>query len=71
MTTWYGKSASKQIESLIENKASLQTLLGVSDFNQELKSYNSKLLDYITNNPLLISEAISYLTIPPTPSDSQ
>lgn len=55
MTTWYGKSASKQIESLIENKASLQALLNVNDFPQELKSYNSKLLDYITNNPTLIS----------------
>lgn len=55
MTTWYGKSASKQIESLIENKASLQELFAVPDFTQELKSYNSKLLEYITSNPRLIS----------------
>lgn len=70
MTTWYGKSTSKQIESLLETKPKLYQLLAIPDFNQEIKSYNSKLLDYITNTPTLISEAIVYLTVPPQNNES-
>lgn len=70
MTTWYGKSASKQIEALLESKPKLHQLLAVPEFTQELKSYNPKLLDYLTNNSWLISEAVCYLTVAPQPQDS-
>ena len=70
MTTWYGKSASKQIEALLESKPKLHQLLAMPEFTQELKSYNPKLLDYITNNSWLISEAVCYLTVAPQPQDS-
>lgn len=70
MTSWYGKSASKQIEALLESKPKLHQLLAISEFTQELKSYNSKLLDYITSNSWLISEAVCYLTVAPQPTDS-
>jgi len=33
-TTWYGKSASKQIEALIETKPKLHQLLAIPEFSQ-------------------------------------
>lgn len=70
MASWYGKSASKQIEALLEGKPKLHQLLAVPEFTQELKSYNPKLLDYISSNSWLISEAVCYLTVAPQPNDS-
>ena len=34
MTTWYGKTASKQIETLIESKPKLHQLLAIPEFLQ-------------------------------------
>lgn len=70
MTSWYGKSASKQMDALLEGKPKLHQLLAVPEFTQELKSYNPKLLDYLSNNSWLISEAVCYLTVAPQPQDS-
>jgi hypothetical protein len=67
--TWYGKNT-KQMDTLLESKPQLHHLMAQTDFCQELKAYNTKLLDYITNNPALISEAITYLTVPPLQTDS-
>lgn len=67
--TWYGKTT-KQLDTLLESKPKLSQLLAQNDFYSELKSYNTKLLDYITNNPSLITEAIAYLTQAPLETDS-
>jgi len=37
---------------------------------QELKSYNPKLLDYMTNNPSLIGDAIFFIVNAPAVDDS-
>jgi hypothetical protein len=52
--TWYGKTT-KQLDTLLETKPKLHQLLALNDFYTELKSYNTKLLDYITNTPALIA----------------
>lgn len=70
MTTWYGKTASKQMEQLLETRPKLHQLLLFPDFLQELKSFNSKLLEYITNTSSLIGEAIDYFTLSPSHLDS-
>ena len=59
--TWYGKNT-KQLDTLLESRPTLQQLLAQSDFFQEIKTYNPKLLDYFTTNPSLVAEAITYLT---------
>ena len=59
--TWYGKNT-KQLDQLLDSRPSLQQLLPLGDFFQEIKSYNPKLLDYFSTNPSLIAEAIKYLT---------
>ena len=68
--TWYGKTTSRQMEALLESRPSLAQLLAAPEFLQEIKTYNPKLLDYISNTPTLISEGIRYLTQAPTPQDS-
>jgi hypothetical protein len=69
-TSWYGKTPAKQLEQLIESKPKLLQLLAVPDFVQELKSYNTKLLEYVTNNPSLLGEAIELIITPPSVNDS-
>ena len=72
MTNWYGSTSTKQqIDSLLEKKPKLSELLAVNQFCQQLKSFNSKLLDYMSNNPELIRQAIVYLTVAPSLTDSQ
>lgn len=67
---WYGKPSAKQLEQLLETKPKLLQLFAVPDFLQELKSYNPKLLEYITNTPSLIHEAIQLIIVPPSANDS-
>lgn len=71
MSSWYGKTTSKELDNLIDRKAKLNELLLYPDFITELKSYNTKLLDYITNNPSLIGEMVDFLTIPPRENDTE
>lgn len=55
MTSWYGQNTAKQqVDSLIDKKPKLHELFALPDFLQELKSFNPKLLEYITNTPDLI-----------------
>ena len=46
-TTWYGKSTVKELDALIEKKPKLQELLLNPDFLNELKAFNTKLLDFV------------------------
>lgn len=70
MTTWYGKSAVKELDGLIERKPKLSELLLNGEFLSELKAFNSKLLDYVSSNPALIGEMIELITVPPSYNDS-
>ena len=50
--SWYGNynDASKELDALIDKKPTLQDLLKYNDFVPQLKAFNPKLLDYITNS---------------------
>lgn len=50
--SWYGNynESTKQLDSLIDSKPSLAALLLYPEFIQQLKAFNPKLLDYISNN---------------------
>lgn len=53
--SWYGTTSTKQqLDALIDKKPKLHELFTVGDLVQELKSYNPKLLEYISNTPDLI-----------------
>ena len=49
--SWYGKTTSKELDLLIDKKPKLTELLLYPEFINELKAYNTKLLDYLSNNP--------------------
>lgn len=67
---WYaGMPMQKKLEKLIETNPNLSAILDDQDFMQELKAYNPKLLEYLTNTPELIGQAIEYLTQPPKDAD--
>lgn len=68
---WYaGMPMQKKLEKLIESNPNLSSILDDQDFMQELKAYNPKLLEYLTNTPELIGQAIEFLTQSPKESDS-
>jgi hypothetical protein len=49
---WYGLSdMAKKLDQLIDQNPTLYQLLSFPDFIQQLKAYNPKLLDYLTNTP--------------------
>jgi len=54
---WYGShvDATKKLDQLIDQSPSLQQLLNYPDFIQQLKAYNPKLLDFLTNSPIIIT----------------
>lgn len=70
MASWYGKTSAKELDGLIDKKAKLSELLLYPDFINELKAYNSKLLEYFTNNPNLMAELVEFIAVPPLNSDS-
>lgn len=66
MMAWYaGSPVQKPLEKLLDGGPKLSAILDDSDFMQELKAFNPKLLEYITSTPDLIREAVEYLTVPP------
>ena len=71
MTSWYGKSTTKELDNLIEKKPKLWELLLFPDFISELKAFNTKLLDYISSTHSLMGELIELITIPPSYNDSE
>lgn len=70
MATWYGKTSNRELDGLIDRKCSLRELLLAQEFMNELKAYNTKLLEYFTSNPALLEELIEYLTRAPAQTDS-
>jgi len=68
---WYGNlgDASKKFDQLIDQNPNLQQLLNHPDFIQQLKAYNPKLLDFLTNSNSIILELINYISIPPQEND--
>ena len=70
MSSWYGKTTTKELDALIEKKAKLSELLLFPDFILELKAYNSKLLDYLSNNNSLMDELVQFITVAPNEADS-
>ena len=69
MATWYGKAGNKELDTLIERKSRFRELFQSAEFMNELKAYNTKLLDYFTSNPSLFEDVIEFLTKPPFPND--
>jgi hypothetical protein len=70
--SWYGNynESSKKLDSLLEKLPTLEGLLSFPDFLQQLKAYNPKLLDYISNSNEIIKDIIKYLTETPKENDS-
>ena len=54
---WYGNhvDTSKKLDLIIEQNPTLQQLLNYPDFLQQLKAYNPKLLDFLTNSDQIIA----------------
>jgi hypothetical protein len=54
---WYGShvDASKKLDQIIDQNPTLQQLLNYPDFLQQLKAYNPKLLDFLTNSSHIIA----------------
>ena len=53
--SWYGSysTETKALDSLIDKRPSLGDLLLCPEFLSNLKMFNPKLLDYLTNSPVL------------------
>ncbi len=70
--TWYGNhnEQTKKLEQLIDQNPTLQQLLNYPQFLLQLKAYNPKLLDFLTNSTSIIADLISYICIPPKEDDS-
>lgn len=53
--SWYGNynESTRQLDALIDTKPTFASLLLYPDFIQQLKSFNPKLLDYVTNSPTI------------------
>jgi hypothetical protein len=53
---WYGNhvDASKKLDQLIDQNPSLDQLLSYPDFIAQLKAYNPKLLDFLTNSNTIV-----------------
>lgn len=69
---WYGShvDSTRKLDQLIQQNPSLEQLLNYPEFIQQLKAYNPKLLDYLTNSNTIIADLISYITLPPKENDS-
>lgn len=66
--SWYGNynESAKQLDQLIDTRPSLANLLLYPDFIQQLKTFNTKLLDYISNSATLPIEMVTYLSVAPS-----
>ncbi len=53
---WYGNhvDASKKLDQLIDQNPSLDQLLSYPDFIAQLKAYNPRLLDFLTNSNTIV-----------------
>ena len=69
---WYGNhvDTAKKLDQLIDQNPSLDQLLAFPDFIPQLKAYNPKLLEFLTNSNTIIAELINYISIPPQDNDS-
>jgi hypothetical protein len=69
---WYGNhvDTAKKLDQLIDQNPNLDQLLNFPDFIPQLKAYNPKLLDFLTNSNAIITELINYTSIPPRDNDS-
>jgi hypothetical protein len=69
---WYGNhsDATKKLDQLIDQNPSLDQLLNYPDFLPQLKAYNPKLLDFLTNSQTIVADCISLVAVPPKDNDS-
>jgi hypothetical protein len=70
--SWYGNynESAKKLDELLNTRPSLSLLITFPDFLQHLKSFNPKLLDYMTNSPTIPQEIVIYISVPPVESDT-
>jgi hypothetical protein len=70
--SWYGNfnDATKKLDSLIDQKPTFAQLASSPDFIPQLKAFNPKLLDYLTNSTAIPPEITSYICVAPLESDS-
>lgn len=66
--SWYGNfnDLTRQMDALLDTKPSLAALLLNPDFIPQLKAFNPKLLDYLTNSNSLPAEMVAYISVPPS-----
>ena len=69
---WYGNhvDTAKKLDQLIDQNPNLDQLLAFPDFIMQLKAYNPKLLEFLTNSNAVIADLINYISIPPKDNDS-
>lgn len=70
--SWYGtyNESSRQLDTLLESKPSLASLLMSPDFAHQLKAFNPKLIEYISSSSAIPAEIVTYISVPPNESDS-
>ena len=69
---WYGNhvDAAKKLDQFIDQNPTLDQILIYPDFILQLKAYNPKLLEFLTNSNTLVPDLINYISVPPKENDS-
>jgi hypothetical protein len=66
MTNWYSSpSSTKPLDRLLQTYPTLEQMMNEVDLIAELKSFNSKLLEYLTNTPDLIRQLVEFVIVEP------
>jgi hypothetical protein len=66
MTNWYSSpSSTKPLDRLLLTYPTLDQIMNEVDLIAELKSFNSKLLEYLTNTPDLIRQLVEFVIVEP------
>ena len=70
--TWYsGSPVERPLDKLLASGVThITQLFNDPDFFSELKSFNPKLLDFLTNNPQILQQSLTYISTPPSPTDT-
>jgi hypothetical protein len=68
--SWNNKTV-QDLSTLLDSNPKLCQLLAHPNFIQQLQTNCNKLSKYISNSPALVSELVTYLTVPPIDQDSE
>lgn len=72
MSSWFSSPSStlKPFDRLLLTYPTLEQMMAEVDLVAELKAFNSKLLEYLTNTPDLVRQLVELIVVPPKESDS-